>query len=142
MPNFEQYKDDQAVWYSPPRYTHPGGYRFGIAVRADDCTEEKQIAVYFYSMMGSCDRVLRWPVSFTITLQLLNQEGDQDHINVTKSFSLSKIDAHKGYVIAVPQHGNVYECILHDNLQYDAEKNTCFLKNNCLLFRVAEVKLN
>ena len=34
--------------------------------------------------------------------------------------ALSKIDAHKGYVIAVPQHGNVYECILHDNLQYDA----------------------
>ena len=139
MPNFKLYKDKKEMWYSSPRYTHPGGYRYGIAVRADDCTEPNQMAVYFYSMTGSCDRLLKWPVRFAITLELLNQERDQDHIAVTKIFSLSPIDAHNGYVIIPVCYSNseeAYKRVSHCDLQYNAQNETCYLKNDSLLFRV------
>ena len=150
MPNFEQYKDDQAVWYSPPRYTHPGGYKFGIAVIADAGTEgySNNMAVYCYSMRGSCDNLLKWPVKFTITLELLNQERNQGHIAMTKRLSLSQIDAHLGCVIVItaPPYSSIgvnsrsIHTVAHQSLQqYD--KAICYLKNDCLLFRIIEVKV-
>ena len=153
MPNFEHYKDQQEMWYSSPRHTHPGGYRFGIAVRADDCTEQNRMAVYFYSATGRFDRLLKWGVNCTITLELLNQERDQDHITVTTTFPLYQTNADKGYVIVSIPYGRqhiiyadpgTYTCVLnplHKDLLHNAQKQTCYLKNDCLQFRVTKVKM-
>ena len=146
MPNFKQYADNQEMWYSPPRYTHPGGYRFGIAVRADDGTGRNQMAVYFYSVMGRFDRMLKWPLCFTITLELLNQERNQDHITVTGKLNLEQTDADQGYVIrrfgknvhSVFQNTciigaretNCVLSVLH-NTQYNDINRIRYLKNDC-----------
>ena len=105
------------------------------------------MAVYCYSMTGSCDNLLKWPIQFTITLELLNQERDQDHIRVSKTFFVtSPIDADKGYVISirVPIPDSNSEIFIRElspnSLEYNAKKKTCYLKNDSLLFRV-EVSL-
>jgi len=46
--------------------------------------------VDFWSMSGEFDATLQWPAKFTITLQLLNQHRDQDHITVTTQFQWKK----------------------------------------------------
>ena len=146
MPNFKQYKDNQDVWYSPPRHTHPGGYRFGIAVCADAGYDGMK--VYFYSVTGKFDRLLKQNANCTITVQLLNQERDQDHIIITGTFGLPQMTVDKGYVISGPlgsmnTFGEMVPINLpHRNLKYNAMEKTCYLKNNCLLFRIAKVELN
>ena len=141
MPNFKQYKDNQEMWYSPPRYTHPGGYRFGIAVRAD---AGNQMVVYLYSVTGSFDRLLKWPMKCTFTLTLLNQESAQNHITETMSVSMQQTRANQGYFILeefsrVSLYHNTQR--FGQSLEYNGYMKTCYLKNNCLLFRVDKVSL-
>ena len=145
MPNFEQYADNQEMWYSPPRYTHPGGCRFGIAVRADNgYIMDDATTVYFYSVMGSFDRLLKRPIHCTITLQLLNQQRDQGHITVTECLTLPETDKDKGYVIVKKRYSNRSSAtrvlsVQYEKLQDNVQEQTCYLKNNCFLFRITDV---
>jgi len=41
-------------------------------------------------MSGKFDATLQWWAKFTITLELLNQHRDQDHITVTQQFQWKK----------------------------------------------------
>ena len=134
MPNFRQHKDKMDYWYSPPLYVYPGGYKFCIAVCANGLGSGTgtYVTVYLYSMKGEFDTQLQWPAKSTITLQLLNQERDQDHITVTENFEWRKPAGDRDFVA-------YFKCqfTAHKDLDYNPQKGTCYLKNDHLLFRVA-----
>ena len=86
MSDFNHLKTRKTSWYSPPMYTHLHGYKFYIKVYMSD------LSVGLYSMPGKDDATLQWPAKFTITLQLLNQHRNQDHITVTTQFQWKKTE--------------------------------------------------
>lgn len=134
MPNFRRHMEEMDYWYSPPLYVYPGGYKFCIAVCANGLGSGTgaYLTVYLYSMKGENDSQLQWPVQSTITLQLLNQESDRDHVTMTENFEWRKPGGEREFVA-------YFSCqfTAHKDLGYNPQSGTCYLKNDHLLFRVA-----
>ena len=140
MSNFNQLKTSDANWNSPPMYTHPHGYKFNITVYPNGVYAGRgtHVTVYIYSIPGEFDATLQWPAKFTITLQLLNQHRDQDHITVTEQFQWSKpkigtqrtVDYFSRTVIA------------HTDLELNAQKQTQYLKDDCLCFCINKIEVS
>ena len=143
MPNFKQHKDKKDWWYSPPLYTHSGGYKFCIEVEANGrqrtSAHGTHVTVNLYSMQGEFDSGLRWPAKCTITLQLLNQERDQDHVTVTETFAWNMETTAMHYIAYFGRSGKF---VAHTELEYNHQNRTRYLKNDDLLFRIIKVKLN
>ena len=139
MSNFNQLKTNDAYWYSSPTYTHTFGYKFSIMVRPNGSFSEgwhTHVSVMLNAISGEFDATLQWPAKFTITLQLLNQHRDQDHITVTEQFQWSKpkigtqrtVDYFSRTVIA------------HTDLELNAQKQTQYLKDDCLRFCITKIE--
>ena len=58
----------------------PGGY--------GSC-KGTHLSVYVYLMQGECDDQLKWPFCGDITIKLVNQEDDKDHVIETVNLSRS-----------------------------------------------------
>ena len=73
----------------------------------------------------------------TITLQLLNQHRDQDHITVTKQFQWMKPESER---VCVDYF--TYTLIAHTDLKLNAQKQTqyTYLKDDCLRFRITKIE--
>ena len=137
MSNFNHLKTTGTDWDSPPMYTHPHGYRFCILAWSDGEGGGwgTHMSVRFYSMPGEFDGTLQWPAKVTITLQLLNQHRDQDNITVTKQFQWTKPEGETQHV------DNFSETfIAHADLELNAQKQTQYLKDDCLHFRITKIK--
>ena len=130
MPEFSQHKSSKQAWYSPPFYTHPGGYKVCIRVDANG-DGDTRVSVYVYLMKGKNDNNLPWPFRGDITITLLNQLEDENHRTCTISFP-QDMEA-SGETAGFPGF------ISHDKLGYDSVMNCQFLKEDCLHFRI-EVK--
>ena len=135
MDNFKQHKDKQDAWFSPPLYTHPGGYKFCIKVMAQGPTGT-HVQVNLHAMKGEFDNQLQWPAKCSITLQLLNQKRDQDHITKTESFQWNKPTRETEYLLCFS-----YAFVAHETLEFNRHKQTQYLRNDCLLFQVTKVEL-
>ena len=138
LSNFNQLKTKDTCWYGPPTYTHLYGYRFFTVVYSNGWGRGKgtHVTVYLYSMSGEFDATLQWPAKVIITLQLLNQYRDQDHITVTKQFQWTKPE--NDWVYAGDFHSRF---VAHNVLEWNAQKRTQYLKDDCLYFRVAEIEV-
>ena len=82
MTDFEEYKKDNEEWLSPPFYTHPHGYKMclRIDVNGDSSGKGTHVSLHVYLMRGEFDDQLKWPFQGSITIKLLNQEEDKEHI--------------------------------------------------------------
>ena len=138
MSNFNPLKTDYAYWYSSPTYTHTYGYKFSIMVRPSGSFSggwHTHVSVGLNAISGEFDATLQWPAKFTITLQLLNQHRDQDHITVTKWFQWSKSESEKMSVAWF-----TFNLIAHTDLELNAQKQTQYLKDNCLHFCITKIQ--
>ena len=72
MDDFEQHKRSNDIWYSPPFYTHLGGYRMDLSAYANGCGRGKgtHVTVHVYLMRGEFDDLLKWPFRGEVTIQL------------------------------------------------------------------------
>ena len=140
MPNFKQHKIDRDRWFSPPFYSHIGGYKMYISVYANGFGEgeDSHLSVYLCMMKGEHDDNLKWPFHGEVSVQLLNQQN-ANHYEVEEDYSADDImrfvDRVKG--VKQPEPGWGYdEFIPH-------EKLTCnpgsYLMNDCLKFQVNKV---
>jgi len=137
MSNFNQLKTKRTNWYSPPMYTHSHGYKFCIEVYPSgrSMARNTHVSVYLYSMSGDFDATLQWPAKFTITLQLLNQHRDQDHITVTAWFQWNKPGSERWGIDYFTT-----TLIAHTDLEMNAQKQTQYLKDDCLHFRITKIE--
>ena len=139
-------------------YTHSGGYKFRFVISA----EEKHVSVKLEAHSGPFDDSLQWPAKCTITLQLLNQHRDQDHITVTKELewkltydtqrhlppharSMSQYRKLLGLepnmehseAITISKAITISDTFIAcDDLQWNAKRQSQYLKNDCLHFRI------
>ena len=74
MDDFEKRKKSCASWYSPPFYTHIGGYKMRLKVDAQGCLDGKgtHVSLSVYLMKGEFDNLLKWPFRGKIIIQLKN----------------------------------------------------------------------
>ena len=126
-------------------YTHPHGYRMCLRVCPKGITgDESHVAVYVYLMQGPFDKHLHWPFMGEVTVQLVNQAGDHDHMERVICFSDKTPDRHacrvKGREVSESGWGKRY-FLAHDNLWYNALKETQYLKNHHLVIRVVKIKV-
>ena len=133
------YNEKSTMWCdsltSPPMYTHPGGYRFRLHIHPPDgLISSSHMSV---GLTLDTDRAtkLRLPARFTITLQLLNQYKDQDHCKRDIVCKVSKSLTSFGVYLVGPKF------IPHSGLNWNASKQTEYLKNNCLKFRITKICL-
>ena len=132
-----QAKGGEGDWYSKPFYSHPGGYKFKLNVETNGDWYSKSfygdhdvyMNVLFQQLEGDHDDKLDWPVFTTAHVQLLNQLGDHRHHEKTSTSQWGK--GGRG------QHdGKIKDFFNLSELGLNAEKNTQYLKNDCLQFRV------
>lgn len=142
--DYQQLKANNAIWYSPDMVTHPGGYTFLITVRPNGFgdTLNKSVGVWLRCVKGLYDHRLAWPAKVTVTLELLNQLGDHDHIINTNLFELQQLSGDDPTVRHHCVDAFSYNCILHEDLKYNEGKRTQYLKEDCLTFRVTSITVN
>ena len=136
LAKFEEKKDIDKVFISPSFYTSPGGYHMVIRVDTNGNGTGKgtHVSVYFPILKGKNDTELRWPFVGKVTFTLLNQLEDNNH--ETKILSLNAGDN----AMAHGPHGTAWgvsQFISHSELPHDPVKNTQYLKDNTLYFRVS-----
>ena len=140
--NFQDMKAKVFSITSPSVYTHSTGYKFELSLQPSGPLltyvdgHGTHVAVYVYSLEGDHDDKLKLPARFTITLELLNQHRDQDHHRRDIECEVTRESI--GNIISI---GMDYKLISHDDLKWNAHKQTQYLKSDCLRFRITEIVL-
>ena len=138
LSNYQQEKAWGGNIYSPPMYTHPGGYKFtlrlwpyGLGTGA-----RTHVTVFVLPVISNHDAELKFPVKFTITVQLLTQHRDQDHYTRDIQCPLMNRQNIGHYA------GCDRTFIPHAALEWNRDKQTQYLKDDCLRFRITQVIFN
>ena len=73
---------DNDKWFPPPFYTHPNSYKVCLLVyvNGDGLGKGTHLSVHVCLMWGEFNNQLRWPFRGSVTIQLVNQEEDRDHL--------------------------------------------------------------
>ena len=113
-------------------YTHPCGYKMCIQVvpNGNLSGSGTHVSVRAKLLEGAYDASLSWPFKGTVTFTLLNQLADRSHHSLIaeyeKNNEFAKVGTGWGYS----------QFISHSALSHDPVKNTQYLKNDTLYFRV------
>ena len=141
MEGFQEKKENDKDWFSDPVYSHFGGYKMCLRVDANGSGDGKgtHVSVFISLMRGDNDDNLKWPFKGTIKVSLLNQLEDGQHCTLQ---IWSHSDTPKTASRRVTQGRVAHtawgqdEYISHNDLDYLADKNCQYLKDNTLFFRV------
>ena len=93
MTEYSKHKRDGSEWHSPPFYTGPGEYKMCLRVYANGHGNgiATHVSVYVNLMRGEHDDKLIWPFLGDITVQLVNQHRDQDHVEKILHFAVKML---------------------------------------------------
>ena len=149
MKDYEQHKKDDTTWISPSFYSHSQGYRMCLSVDANgyylpiglgSSKHRTHVSVFIHVMQGEYDSQLKWPFRGVVTIQLLNQLDNKDHHEEGIRFRDSTPDDNAGRVTSGERgKGWGHQFIAHRELSCNQTKNTQYLMDDCLHFRVSKV---
>ncbi len=143
MTHFYMHKTKAKDWYSPPFYSHFGGYKLCLRVAANGqlAGAGTHVSVYVHLMSGENDQHLSWPFQGEVSVQLINHIAEHGHIERTVSFSGT--DAGKLIGRECSYIGQGFNWFAsHADLPHNTAKNTEYLTHDSLTFQVTKVKLN
>ena len=136
MTDFEQYKRNKEIWYSPPFYIHPRGYKMCFKV---DPVVAGQGCIFVGAclMQGEFDHLLKWPFENSIAFEVLNQLQDSGHYRLTAAF----VGTQRACRVTDGERAEKSEggYVSYNTLNYDSANHCHYLKNNCLHIRVSHV---
>ena len=142
MTDLKKHKKAGDQWFSPPFYSHIGGYKMCLSVNANGLGdgEATHVSVFFHLMRGEYDDQLKWPFRGVITIQLLNQSRDKGHWERTVRYNDRVGDEHAGRVVGQERASGWghSKFIAHTELKTE---NKEYLKNGCLKFRISEINV-
>ena len=95
MTNFTDHKDSGEEWFSPPFYSHIGGYKMCLEVDANGWGHGSgtHVSAVIRLLQGEYDDDLLWPFRGEITFQLVNRRADEGHVEYTSHFDDSASDS-------------------------------------------------
>ena len=132
LPGYTSKKKKNETFYSTPFYTHPGGYKMCIRIDANGCGDGKgtHVSVYTKPLKGRYDNQLHWPFLGIVTVELLNQLGDDNHHRMDNNFIASnnmRVGSIRGHFKFLP----------HSSLGHNPATNSQYLLDDTLYFRVS-----
>ena len=131
--DYQKSKDQDERVESPSYYTSRNGYHMTLRVYAngDGSGKGTHVSVYAPILKGRYDAELKWPFIGKITCTLLNQLADKNHhlkiLNMANEDNTQAGGPAWGYGQFIP----------HSKLGYDPGKNTQYLKDDTLYFRMS-----
>ena len=131
MTGYKARKATDSWFHSDSFYTSPGGYKMCILVIPNGDLSDKgtHVTVRAKLLEGAYDASLSWPFIGTVMFTLLNQLADDNHHSEILEYK-TKYNANVGSSVGYLQ------IISHSALSHDPVKNTQYLKNDTLYFRV------
>ena len=137
MTGYNAKKATDNVFCSDSFYTSPGGYKMCIRVDANGAVSGSgtHVSVHTRLLEGAYDASLSWPFMGTVTFTLLNQLADDNHHSWTLEYKT-------GLNFIIGSNWGYDQFISHSALSHDPVKNTQYLKNNSLYFRVTVMVSN
>ena len=128
---FSEKKQADETCFSPPFYTHIGGYKVCLKVYAngDEDGRGSHVSIYAHLIRGEYDDELEWPFEGSITVDLLNQKEDKRHCSKTYKFNryTDEDSTITSRVIDEKEHGVGFgnpKFISHADLSYNPTTNT------------------
>ena len=130
----------------PSFYTHSHGYRMCLDVYPKGTRSGKgtHVSVFTRLMKGPFDDHLKWPFRGEITIQIVNQDGDHDHVEMTIPYTDKTDDDVAGRVTGKERADEGWgypQFLAHTDLGYNAVKKTQYLEDNVIIVRVVRVKI-
>ena len=103
------------------------------------------MSVYTHLMKGQFDDHLKWPFIGEITIQIVNQDGDHDHGEMTIPYDDETPDDIAGRVTGSGKEraeGRGYpQFLAHTDLGYNGAWKIQYLKDDIIIVRVVRVKI-
>ena len=135
---------NKEVFFSPAFYTHPYGYRMCVRVHPHGLRagEGTHVSIFIHMMPGQFDDYLKWLFRGSVVIQLVNQAGDHDHIEMIVSYNDMTPDNYTSRVTGsdIAKYGRgSYQFISHADLGYNAARKAQYLKDNHLIVSVVKV---
>ena len=144
MENYKQYLINNVIWYSPPFYSQPRGYKLCLGVEKDAYlvydrrqTVIHTLSVQVFLMRGEFDAQLEWPFEGKISVMLLShQRLLNHHTKVIQFYSVTST----GYGQRVNESERAdYGHGFRDYIKL-SDLDPIFVKNNCLYFRILKIE--
>ena len=140
------YASREKVAYLPSFYTHPHGYRMCIRVDPKGNADGKgtHVSIYTHLMKGQFDDHLKWPFRGEITIQIVNQDGDHDHVEGTFPYNDETPDDSAGRVTGNKERAigrGFPQFLAHTDLEYNGAKKAKYLEDDIIIVRVVRVKI-
>ena len=112
-----------------------------LTVYANGSGEGKgtHVSVYAQLMRGEFDDQLKWPFQGDVTIAMLNQLEDNNHITRTIPFTKTTEAKIIGRGERASSGFGYHKFIAHTDLTYNPAKNCQYLKYDCLRFRIVKV---
>ncbi len=119
-------KENALQFEGPTFHTHPRGVKVQVGTNYhwSGC-----FYVELFQLPGEFDDEIEWPVKCTVTVHLLNQLGDHDHIHGSKTLTLNR-QQEKTYIQPDPlgiQYSDIEDC---------SKVGIRYLKDDCLKVKV------
>ena len=150
MTNFESDQECIACWYSPPFYTHVGGYKMCLIIYANGWGdgEGTHVSVAVHMLKGEFDFHLKWPFKGEITVELVNQkEGGKkcegkpvEHSDPDKYNNYDKVFQRVTEGEREETGWGLDTFMSHSDL-YKPEDGKEYLVNDTFVFRVTNVEV-
>ena len=85
VPSFDKHKRNDEWWFSPPFYSHVGGYKMcaGVCPNGTGKFKGSHVSLTFHLMRGPFDDDLVWPFRGELTIQLINQKKMKSQLEET-----------------------------------------------------------
>ena len=121
----------------PPIHTGKDGYK--VCVQANPW--EKHASVHCFLMKGENDLKLPWPLEADVTVEMLNWKEDKNHMKHTFCFDsrCKPEQISKVLIDGFAPQGQSFNIAALSSLPQNLSKNTQYLNQDCLLFRVNAV---
>ena len=102
------------------------------------------MSVFTCLTKGPFDDHLKWPFRGEIIIQIVNQDGDHDHVEKTIPYNDGTPDAYAGRVTGNKERAigwGQHEFLSHTDLGYNGARKTQYLKDDIIIVRVVRVKI-
>ena len=145
MNNFSTYRLCDIVWYSPPFYSHLGGYKMCLKVYAngndnDNGKGTHHVSVFVYLMRGEFDDKLKWPFCGDVMVKLRQIQCahlNRTHVRVISMNQSTLVEPRQRPLAERNETGLGIDCYISHKEIYAGGFNYCDILNFC----VSEVAL-
>ena len=133
VPDYRDKKEHNKMYTSPLFYTSSNGYQMAILIYVNGTGETMNKFVTVSSWFSQYDTKLNWPFVGKVKFTLLNQLEDNNH----HTMILDIKSTHNIKAESIRDTWGNRQFVAHSQLAHDPVKNTQYLKDDTLYFRVS-----